>query len=69
MFPLPAIEGLAAGEFKAVLREGYRPAVGFFGSSLYHHVDLDRPDITGPEILEPVATRVLALVRRASGAN
>ncbi len=69
LFPLPAIERLSAGEFKAVLREGYRPAVGFFGSSLNHHVDLDRPEVTGPELLEPVAIRILELVRRASAAK
>lgn len=69
LFPLPAVEGLSAGEFGAVLREGYRPAVGFFGSSLYHHVDLDRPEVTGPELLEPVAIRILELVRRASAAE
>jgi hypothetical protein len=69
LFPLPAIESLSAGEFKAILREGYRPAVGFFGSSLNHHVDLDRPEVTGPELLEPVAIRIFELVRRASAAD
>jgi hypothetical protein len=63
---LPAVESLAAGEFKAVLAAGYRPAVGLFGSSLYHHVALDRPAITGPELLEPIAVRVLEVVRSAS---
>ncbi len=41
------------GEVDLLLKDGYR-AFGLVGSNAFHHVPTDLPDVTGPELLEPV---------------
>ncbi|THD77091.1 MAG: hypothetical protein E7812_14130 [Phenylobacterium sp.] len=55
------VEG-AGGEIAEYQRRGYRPLVGMLGLHPLHHTRRDRPDVTGPELLEPVARGLAALI-------
>ncbi len=62
--PLPAIGGKLAGETATILEHGFSPVVGMFGSSLFHHTQLDRAaQATSPQILESVAQRLYRFIR------
>jgi hypothetical protein len=52
----------APGEIAEYQRRGYRPLVGIVGSHPLHHTRRDRPDVTTPELLEPVARGLAALI-------
>jgi hypothetical protein len=52
----------AGGEITAYQRMGYKPLVGILGVHPLHHTRRDRPDVTGPELLEPVARALAAVV-------
>jgi hypothetical protein len=52
----------APGEIAEYQRRGYRPLIGLVGGHPLHHTRRDRPDVTGPEVLEPVARGLAALV-------
>lgn len=60
--PVPAIESRVAGEIGSVLRAGYRPAAGLFGSAPFHHVADDRPAATSADLLGAVAAPILRFV-------
>ncbi|MBT4520792.1 MAG: hypothetical protein HOC23_12375 [Halieaceae bacterium] len=63
LFPIPIIDGLIAGETEVIHARGYSPLMGFFGNNIYHHVMKDRADaITGPELLEDVATALFGFL-------
>jgi hypothetical protein len=51
--------GPGVGEFEILMKAGYR-AFGIAAGHRFHHTPADSPEMTGPEILEPVAS---ALVR------
>lgn len=62
--PLPAVGGGLAGETATILAHGFSPVVGMFGSSLFHHTALDRPEqATNPDILESVTRRLYRFIR------
>ena len=44
----------AIGEVTLLLKDGYR-AFGIVGANAFHHVRSDLPEVTAPELLEPVA--------------
>jgi hypothetical protein len=52
----------APGELAEYQRRGYRPLVGLVGLHPLHHTRRDRPDVTGPELLEPVARGLSAVL-------
>ncbi|MDB5475817.1 MAG: hypothetical protein JWP49_1328 [Phenylobacterium sp.] len=54
----------APGEIAEYQRRGYRPLVGIVGAHPLHHTRRDRADVTGPELLEPVARGLAALIAR-----
>jgi hypothetical protein len=54
----------APGEIAEYQRRGYRPLVGIVGLHPLHHTRRDRADVTGPEMLEPVARGLAAVVER-----
>src|SRR5262249_25482383 len=51
--------GRAVGELEQISKAGYR-AFGIAAAHRFHHTPADSPEMTGPEILEPVGK---ALVR------
>lgn len=53
--PNPAV---SAGEYEQISRAGYR-AFAIVGASTFHHTPADSPEMTGPEILEPVGTALV----------
>jgi hypothetical protein len=62
--PLPAIGGKLAGETATILAHGFSPVVGLFGSSLFHHTQLDRAaNATNPQILTSVGRRIFRFIR------
>jgi hypothetical protein len=52
----------APGEVAEYQRRGYRPLVGLVAGHPLHHTGRDRADVTGPELLEPVARGLAALI-------
>jgi hypothetical protein len=54
----PSLSDAPGGEMIAMAAEGYN-VWGFAGGSAFHHMPGDTPQVTGPELLEPVA-RALA---------
>ncbi len=57
---------LKLGETKIILAAGYA-GFGFAGRNLYHHTALDKPEMTGPTILEPVAKALVAALGKVAG--
>ena len=57
---------LKLGETKIILEAGYA-GFGFAGRNLYHHTALDKPEMTGPTILEPVAKALVAALSKVAG--
>ena len=53
--PNPAV---STGEYEQISRAGYR-AFAIVGASTFHHTPADSPEMTGPEILEPVGTALV----------
>jgi hypothetical protein len=51
---IPVVTDRATGEVTLLLKDGYR-AFGVVGASTFHHVPTDLPEVTAPELLEPVA--------------
>ena len=45
--------GRAVGEFELILKAGYR-GFGIAAAHRFHHTPADSPEMTGPEIIEPV---------------
>lgn len=54
----------APGELAEYQRRGYAPLVGLVGLHPLHHTRRDLPDATSPEMLEPVARGLAAVVER-----
>ena len=52
----------APGEIAEYQRLGYAPLVGMVGLHPLHHTRRDLPDVTGPELLEPVARGLAAVI-------
>ncbi len=48
--PYPATAG-AAGELSELIAHGYTSLFGLFGAHRFHHVDADRLDKTGPDLI------------------
>ena len=48
----------AVGEFEFMLKAGYR-TFGIAAGHRFHHTPADSPEMTGPEILEPVGRALL----------
>jgi hypothetical protein len=51
----------AVGEFEFMLKAGYR-TFGIAAGHRFHHTPADSPEMTGPEILEPVARAVVKTI-------
>jgi len=59
----------AVGELDIVLKAGYR-TFGIAARHRFHHTPADSPEMTGPEILEPVASALVRTLEAIeSGAN
>ena len=62
--PFAGLDGLtptaahSVGEYDVISRAGYR-AFAIAGASRFHHTPADSPEMTGPEILEPVGTALV----------
>ena len=56
----PTLERVV-GEFEFILKGGYR-AFGIAAGHRFHHTPADSPEMTGPEILEPVGKAVINTV-------
>ena len=54
----------APGEIAEYQRRGYRPLATLVGTHPLHHTRRDTPDVTGPELLEPVARGLAGLIER-----
>jgi hypothetical protein len=54
----------APGEIAEYQRRGYRPLVGMVAPHPLHHTRRDRADVTGPELLEPVARGLASLIEK-----
>lgn len=54
----------APGEIAEYQRRGYAPLIGMVGLHPLHHTRRDRPDVTGPELLEPVARGLATLIEQ-----
>jgi hypothetical protein len=52
----------APGEIAEYQRRGYKPLATLVGSHPLHHTRRDLPDVTGPELLEPAARGLAALI-------
>lgn len=50
---LTPVTNRAVGEFEFIIKAGYR-AFGIAAGHRFHHTPADSPEMTGPEILEPV---------------
>jgi len=50
--------GRAVGEFEFIIKAGYR-TFGIAASHRFHHTPADSPEMTGPEILEPVGRALI----------
>lgn len=53
----------APGEVVIYQRMGYHPIIGLVGAHPLHHTPRDLPDVTGPELLEPVARALQSVLR------
>ncbi len=51
----------AVGEFELTLRSGYR-TFGIAAGHRFHHTPADSPEMTGPEILEPVGRALISAI-------
>ena len=56
----PTVER-AVGEFEFMLKAGYR-SFGIAAAHRFHHTPADSPEMTGPEILEPVGRALVKTV-------
>ena len=56
----------APGEIAHFQELGYGPLIGMVSASPLHHTRRDLPDVTGPEMLEPVARGLAALIAAAA---
>ena len=60
----------AVGEYRDIAKAGYR-TVAIAAAHTFHHTPADSPEVTSPELLEPVATALVntltALTERRSG--
>ena len=60
--------GRAVGEFEFILKAGYR-TFGIAAAHRFHHTPADSPEMTGPEILEPIGkalVNTLEAIERAA---
>ncbi|CAA9390740.1 MAG: hypothetical protein AVDCRST_MAG74-972 [uncultured Pyrinomonadaceae bacterium] len=53
-----SVTARAIGEVELLLKDGYR-AFGLVGANAFHHVPTDLPDVTAPELLEPVGAALV----------
>ena len=53
--------GLQVGEMELLLKQGYR-SFAIAAAHHYHHTPADNPDLTAPELLEPVAGALLQAI-------
>jgi len=53
--------GRAVGEFELILKAGYR-GFGIAAAHRFHHTPADSPEMTGPEIIEPVGRALVSTV-------
>ena len=53
--------GRAVGEFEPIIKAGYR-AFGIAAGHRFHHTLADSPEMTGPEILEPVGRALVTAI-------
>jgi hypothetical protein len=60
--PVDIDQAPAPGEIAEYQRRGYRPLVGMVGPHPLHHTRRDRADVTGPELLEPVARALAGVI-------
>jgi hypothetical protein len=63
---LNPLDGRTLGELSAIMEKGYR-AFGFFGAHHFFHTPEDGPEVTAPELLEPLSislTKALAAIER-----
>ena len=56
----------AVGEFEFMLKAGYR-TFGIAAGHRFHHTPADSPEMTGAEILEPVASAVIKTIEAIEG--
>jgi hypothetical protein len=55
------VTGRAVGELEALITRRYR-AFGIAAGHRFHHTPADSPEMTGPEILEPVASALIRTI-------
>lgn len=53
--------GRSVGELEFIFKAGYR-AFGIAAAHRFHHTPADSPEMTGPELLEPVATALVKVL-------
>ncbi len=58
----PRSGGMVAGELRHFMNAGYR-CFGFFGAHHYFHTQLDTPETTAPEYLEPIGSGLVEMIR------
>lgn len=58
---------LAAGELASILKGGYDPVVGVFGSHRFHHTRADDLRCVSPALVPPVATAMAKVIAGALG--
>ena len=56
------------GELDLMIKSGYR-TFGIAGAHLFHHTPADSPEMTGPEILEPVGTALVKAIEAIESAD
>ena len=63
--------GRAVGEFEPIVKAGYR-TFGIAAAHRFHHTPADSPEMTGPQILEPIGRALitsLEAVEKSSGSE
>lgn len=60
--PMPADLSKALGEYRLVLEEGYPSGAGFWGGNAHFHTPIDGVESTTPEIMEPIARAIAAVI-------
>ncbi|HYL97920.1 MAG TPA: hypothetical protein VEZ90_03115, partial [Blastocatellia bacterium] len=61
---LPGLQprkAVALGEFEILIKKGYK-TIGFAAGHQFHHTPADSPEVTSPEILEPVGQALIRTI-------
>ncbi|MGH9822382.1 MAG: hypothetical protein ACREDR_03910, partial [Blastocatellia bacterium] len=61
---LPGLQprkAVALGEFSILIKKGYK-TIGFAAGHEFHHTPADSPEVTSPELLEPVGQALIKTI-------